>query len=67
MSNCYLTLKKLSLCYIVIAITSRINNIRVKYSKVYSIFLETFSMDFKILLSNNIELFELYNFAVQQI
>ena len=46
MSNCYVTLKKLSLYYIVIAITCRMKNIRVKYSKVFSIFLETFSMDF---------------------
>ena len=41
MSNYYVKLQKLSLCYIVIAINSKMNNIRVKYSKVFSIFLET--------------------------
>ena len=67
MSNCYLTLKKLSLYDIVIAITSRMNNIRVKDSKVFSIFLEMFSMDLKMLFSDKIELIELYTFAVHQI
>ena len=67
MSYCYVTLENLSLYYIVIAITDRINNIRVKYSNVFLIFLETFSMDFKMLLSAKIELFELYNFAVLKI
>ena len=38
MSNWYVTLKKLSLCYIVIAITSISNNINEKYSKVFLIF-----------------------------
>ena len=49
MSNWYVTLEKSSLYYIVIAITSKMNNIRVKHSKVFSIFLETFSMNFKML------------------
>ena len=35
-------LKKLSLCDIVIAITSRSNNIKVKYSKIFLSFLERF-------------------------
>ena len=66
MSNCYVTLEKFSLFNIVL-VTSIINNIRIKYKKVFSIFRGTFSMDFKRLFNAKIKPFELYSVAVLQI
>ena len=67
MSNCYVTLEQLSLCYIVIAIPTRMNNIKVKYNKVFSIFLDTLSINYKTPIRDKIKLFKLFNFAVHQI
>ena len=60
MSNCFVTLEKLSLCDIVIAITSRMNNITVKFIKVFLIVVETFPIDLKMLFNAEIEPYELY-------